>query len=605
MAMEASLEMQFHSAQQDRKLEQILDTLLSNGVSGAAAAKSHLHKTQLTYTNKTKQEIQELFKQYDEPLCLPEHWVQILNHVQRETRERKKARIQEKAYSSALADLQTETPRVITVTGANNQQAYSFLREVDPAPIAPELTDDMSNSFDMERTSQTREFGRTLAFNPYTGDTLPIPLQYSNVVSLEVFKKNLHLIFYPLTEVLNIEETLKATMKHAQFIGYSRRQYSTFLRLLLAKTKPSYAHILEDVPEDDEEGVLETVLDTYNSNDLSTVIRTQLKSFSRKPEDNIRESYKMYLSLVTTKLKVECPHLTQEKIKSRAKRQALMVLPDLLAPSCKQSYENWLKRRRLAGEEVETEDALKHIQDLENTIEANRLQEEAFPSKEVSVAEVSLMATEMQEELGIFLNRSGLQPNPNPPSRGRGRGRGQGRTGGGRGGRGGRGGGGNNSNNNNNNHNSHNNNHNNDSPRQRDRSRSRGPGRRSNTPYHPRGANNNVNNNTNNHPHNNSNNNNGKKKNKNNEAGAGSVNNNKKKANKADLFCEKCNKTNHDSESCYTYTGPVMPGQCRWCRQGRHHSDSCKNNNSNNNNQTNNNNRPGNNQKKTGNEKNV
>ena len=112
--------MQHFSVLQDKKLEKILDTLQARGVSGAEAAKSHLEKTQVNFTTKVKTELLKLHKDYQEPLCTPEKWTEILNYRAKEARERQRQRVIEKHYEGISAELDVETPLVITLPPTPN-----------------------------------------------------------------------------------------------------------------------------------------------------------------------------------------------------------------------------------------------------------------------------------------------------------------------------------------------------------------------------------------------------------------------------------------------------------------------------------------------------
>ena len=200
--MEVSLELQHFSILQDKKLEKILDTLQAKGVSGAEAAKSHLEKTQVNSTTKVKTELLKLHKDYQEPLCTPEKWTEILNYRAKEARERQRHRVIEKHYEGISAELDVETPRVITLPPSPNlPSGYSFLREADPATTLPELQENTSTYFELEKTTQTREYGRVIAYNPYSGAPIPIPLQFANIVSLDTFKRGIHLLYLSLIHI--------------------------------------------------------------------------------------------------------------------------------------------------------------------------------------------------------------------------------------------------------------------------------------------------------------------------------------------------------------------------------------------------------------------
>ena len=78
------------------------------------SAKSHLEKTQVNFTERVKNELLKLHQDYQEPLCSPEKWTEVLNYKAKEARERQRQRVIEKHYEGIAAELDVETPRVIT-----------------------------------------------------------------------------------------------------------------------------------------------------------------------------------------------------------------------------------------------------------------------------------------------------------------------------------------------------------------------------------------------------------------------------------------------------------------------------------------------------------
>ena len=222
-----------------------------------------------------------------------------------------------------------------------------------------------------------------MAFSPVSGEELILPLQYGQTVTLEPFKTKI--VNYPLTSTINLQETLTKFMAHAEHLGMSRSQYVEAVKLLILTYKESYAFTFESLTEDED--IFTQACHLINPEELRTVIRQQIKLFSRKPGMSIGETFSRYYTLVHEKIKGDCPHLDSEKIKNRARRQTLLVIPDLLNPAMREVYQAWLKRRRLTGEEVGHEETLKDLQNMENSSDKYAIKEEMFPGSEVAVAD--------------------------------------------------------------------------------------------------------------------------------------------------------------------------------------------------------------------------
>ena len=585
-----NLELQGWNSKRDKTLEAVLEHLANHGVSGAGTAKSLLDKTPTTYNEKIKQELTELFQSYQEPLCSQDKWQEILNKRAKEVNKKENQKQLEKSWQSFEAETTRETPRVISLPASTTfPTGFSFVRDPDPIDIRPELQAD-TESFACEKKVQFREWGRAIAFSPVTGERMRVPLQFGNTVTLTPFQTMI--TKFSLTTSINMAATLKKFLKQAEYLGMSRSQLAEAIRLLVVTHKENYAFTMENLSSPRE--IFDQACELINTEELRTVIRTQLANYSRLPGQPIGEAFARYYTLALEKLRGDCPHLGEEKIKSRANRQTLLVLPDLIQPSTRTAYQAWLNRRKSAGEDVGKEETLKYIQEMENSSPTYMITEEKFPRGEVPIAEVSLHHTDPQELVAdSFVNEYARQFTPNKrlqkgqgqqwardPSNNNHNSRSRGRAnsnsssrGGGRG------------RNNNNNAGS-----NNKQQQQQRRSRSA-------TPYRPNNSNNHNTNNHNSTNYNNSNSNtnyrgrgnsrgggrgSSNRNNRNRSNDGRKSNNNKFNNNNSQKeTCEKCLK-GHASETCWTYPGPVMPSPCRFCENGRHNSNDCKSNSNNN-----------------------
>ena len=595
-----SLELQRERQKTNKVLELMLETLKKSGVAGAEEAKKLLDKTPTTHIESIKERLLKAFKSYQDPLTTVEHYCQIINRRAKAAAKREHQKNLEKVWLECEEEERRETPRVISLgTSEQLPTGYTFLREPDARNVHPDYRAEPVSSFEAEKKIQRGQFGKTTCFSPATGDEIKIPLEFSNIVSLDIFEQET--VRFPLTKTLNYEKTLESYITFSQSIGMSRLQYCQIIKLLIQKEKPSFAFTLENIK--DETAIFEQALCLINTEDLKTVIRAEIKNFSRKPGQHLREAYSRYFTLIQERIKGEQPFLAADKIKTKAQRQAVLILPDIINPVTREAYLGWVNRRKRAGEDSNHEDILAHLSDLEHSEEKYCINEEMFPSAQVPLTDVALHHTHHSGDLGadLFVNdayarqysatarlQKGTADNW---QRDNNKAKNQQHEGGGhnsrpRGGGGGRGGGkskkGAGNNNKSNNSGS--------GPRpqqqQQQQQHNRSPSTnrpRSATPYRPH--NNNTNNNG---AQGNNSNNQGKGKNKerskSNDNKKG--NNNNSSNSKKGLFCYKCERSDsHVDQDCYTYPGATMPSRCRFCRGGYHNSNDCKNkaNNSNNN----------------------
>ena len=595
-------------ASQDKKWIQALDHLQQAGVQGVEKAKSILEKTNATTNEKLKQKLKERFEKYKEPLMTLEKFTEVTNLKSKYDHQRLKNRELEKHIQTLISEQDKECPRIVSfpVTDAI-PGGYTFLRESEALSVRPE-TQVETGQFDPGKKTQKRENGRITAYHPVTGRPFDIPLQYSDILTLNNFETKI--ITYPLNITLDLFSTISELLDYSQELGLSRQQLCEVLRLVIKKFKPAFYFTIEK--EKDTKKLFRTILDLVNIDELTGVIRQELKQFKRGKNENVYETSSKYMSLVTTKMSHELHHLDSKVIKSRAERQTLLALSEMLAPATKTQLDGWKRRRQLNGEEIKLDEVLKWVHDIEGSNEVYRIQEDCHPAESVNIAEVSLHNSEF--EVSAFVtenpyartfqgggrlskgdsnswerNRGGRgrggRGRGTPPSRGRGGrgGRGAGR-GGGRGGqshpsdRGGH----------------HSRRDSQGSGGQRDHSHDQ-PRGRSATPFRPPSpANQNVGHNDfrgrgnrgsrgRGFPRGRGNRGGWQGRSRSHELGKGDRNQKKKNPKNIDdgdnsenspPTCEKCQKLGHSTASCWTYE-VLMPSNCRKCYKGRHDTALC------------------------------
>ena len=602
MDASVSIEIARERERVNKQFEQMLNTLKNEGVAGTQAALNLLEKTPTNHLETIKEKLLADFRAYREPLCTTEEYCQILNRRSKENAKREQQRNLEKVWEETREEEKRETPRVISLPdNAALPGGFTFLREPDAHSVHPSFRSDSAASFDPEKKITKGQNGKTICFSPATGDQVKLPLKYPALITLEAFETQTER--FSLTKTLHYQRTLESYLKFAQDLGMSRSQYCEGIKLLIKKEKSSFAFTLENLKDDEE--IFKQALCLINTEELKNVIKSEIKHFSRKPGQHLREAYSRYYTLMLEKIRGEQPYLQEKKAKVKAERLAALVVPDLVSPITKQEYLKWLDRRKKIGEDSTKEDILAHLSELEDSDEKYALTEEMYPSAQIPLTEVALHHQSGDLGADLFANdayarsfkankrlqkgdSNNWQRDNNNQQQG--------------------GQGGHNSRKDKNNkggknkpNNKPNNNNSQPNPQpqqqrqqqQQNQQRRRSPSnnrqqQRSSTPYHPPPNDNNGNNAKSGGNKNNNNQWKGKGKGKKEKNKSANNKNHNNSSNNNDLYCFKCDRSgSHDTVDCYTYPGEAMSSPCRWCKKGYHHSDRCRNN-TNNNNSTNN-----------------
>ena len=593
MDASVTIEMARERERINKQFELMLNTLKNEGVAGTQAALNQLEKTPTNHLDSIKEKLLAEFRAYQEPLCSQEEFCQILNRRAKENAKRDQQRNLEKAYEEAREEERRETPRVIALPdNPALPGGFTFLREPESHSVHPNFRQESTTAFDPEKKITKGQNGKTICFSPATGDQVKLPLKYPALITLEAFETKTER--FSLTKTLHYKRTLESYLRFAQEIGMSRSQYCEGIKLLIKKEKASFAFTLENLKDDEE--IFKQALCLINTEELKSVIKSEIKHFSRKPGSHLRETFSRYYTLMLEKIRGEQPYLQESKAKVKAERLAALVVPDLVSPVTKQEYLKWLDRRKKMGEDSTKDDILTHLSDLEDSDEKYALTEEQFPSAQIPLTEVALHHQSGDLGADLFVNdayaksfsankrlQKGDSNNWQRGNNNQQQDKGSHNSRKDKNNKGGK--------NKPNNKKSNNSNQPNQQPQQqsqqqrqqqqnqqrrRSPSNSR-PQQRSATPHHPP-PNDNNSNNAKHGGNNNSNQWKGKGKGKKERNKSNDSRNNNNNSNNSNLYCAKCDRSgSHDAVDCWTYPGEVMSSPCRWCKRGFHHSDKCRN----------------------------
>ncbi len=371
----------------NKTFEQILNALKSQGVAGTQQALDQLEKTPTNHIETIKQKLLSDFRKYQDPLCTLEEYFEILNRRAKENSRREQQRSLEKVYEETREEERRECPRVISLPDNNALPGgFTFLREPDVRSVHPNYREDAANTFDPDKKVTKGQHGKTICYSPATGDRIKIPLKYPAIVGLEAFESVIER--FSLTKTLHYQKTLCSFMVFAQEMGMDRSQYCTALKLLIKKEKSSFAFTLENLKS--EEDIFNQALCLINTEELKSVIKTEIKNFSRRPGTSLRESYSRYFTLMVEKIKGEQPYLAENKVHTKAERLSALVIPDLVSHTTKQEYLRWVDRRRKVGEDTNKEAILNQLTELEDSDDKYALDQEMFPSGQVPLTEIAL-----------------------------------------------------------------------------------------------------------------------------------------------------------------------------------------------------------------------
>ena len=424
----------------EEHVAKVSDILIENSVPGGQQIRDCIKATPKTIDDRLKEELEEKFLQYSTPLCTFEDHVKIYNDYKREGARRQREKEIDRNYSTYRAESSRESARIINVTphgGGAGHGPYSFLREGEAELNRPELDVDYDDHNLHKSTDRVGD--RLLGYNPHTQHPYSLPLQFQQTVTLKYFAQEIE--FFPGTNVLKLDSTLKKFLKRGEFIGLSRDQLSTALKLLIKEYMNDY-HITINALDDNKE-VFDEILCLIGTAEVLTNVRELLDNFTRDRGLPIKACFSRYRTLFETKLSAENPGLSVDSVKRKALRMSSQHLQYMVSPACQQFYTDWFKRARRNGESIDLKACLKQIEQLELDGDACRPQTDILVKPNQNQDEgVSLFFTQLEdkqpvEEVEILLSDYNLRQTEarknnaqnSDQSRGRSRQRGRGRGG--------------------------------------------------------------------------------------------------------------------------------------------------------------------------------
>ena len=454
MAAPFDYELRRQLSKQSDQLSGVLDTLISHNVDGAREAKAQLCVTPKSLREKAVAVLDNLWDNFQLPLCKLEEYHGLIQHWRRDQQTRAEVKELARVRAQYEDDTNKDLNRVITIAASDaNPSGASFLMapSVSDSAVPPAIAAD-AGIFEITKFVIYKD-RVTKALNPATQELFSRPLEYIHNVNLNDFADAI--VKFALTDIIDVSTSLQNIIERCEIFGFSKGQVSRLLRAFIAAQFPQFSFVIENskTPRD----VWTQILALVRIEDVATSAAQKLASFVRHPGTNIETAFLKYKTLLRLKIKHSEPHASVDTVERKSDSQARLALPELVSDTLKSHLISWLSDRKRDGDNIKTADIIDYLHALEMSDEKFRLAHDRCPANRITSETVEMFATDVTANMtrsAVAANNIPLTPfkdhpeknnKPGTPSQtpaspfSRGGGRGGRRPrGGGRGGRGGR-----------------------------------------------------------------------------------------------------------------------------------------------------------------------
>ena len=175
--------------------------------------------------------------------------------------------------------------------------------------------------------------------DPLTGTIDKDPLQFTGNISLELFDE--HIVISPLSNKVNITETLSAVLSKAKDYGLTRDQLACWMKAFAMKHMPErYADIsyLRDPRE-----VFITIITSISYTGHAAKIKNEMRKLTREPGVDISIPINRYKALVVEYISIEQPYKSRSVVSDEAEKAANKLIESFVTPAMWLEVENYRK----------------------------------------------------------------------------------------------------------------------------------------------------------------------------------------------------------------------------------------------------------------------
>ena len=386
-------------------LHKVVKTLKDSNVPGTGAALQLIPETHKSLNDRKYNELLEAWYDYRIPIFTISEWVELVQRNAQDIHHRQRKREKAKYISKYKAAVDAPNATVRCVGNAQANLFNQFLIEPEtetvdlPPSLAVEATEFLANQ------SLIRDDKTTWAICPNSLTKISVPIRYTYQPSLQDFQQNL--VYFPMTSVINLTDTLKSCLSRGEKLGYDRQQLITVLKSFVENHYQEYYISIQ--PITDPHLCFKAILNLIHSYSVLPTINNLLKSLTRSPKDTIHTFYLKYSSLLVTKIEQIQPHLTHKQITTKAESIAKQNLIHFLENSTRECYTQFLKIQNELGEPPTTSESLLFIRDLEASSPLYELQSQKTNNQD---SDVNLFPNNIQ---ALVTTRS--DANPDRPRR--------------------------------------------------------------------------------------------------------------------------------------------------------------------------------------------
>ena len=408
--------------QQNATIAGLVEALKAQGLTGLDDIETKVQSSPKSRSEKVLKDLRDQFTYYRSPLLGSEDFYELVHKYKTLANQRRDLKDLDRYISAYEAEVERDPPRLITVTapappeaqaGAGAGVAPGAGAAPGPGPQSPHPPPfSYLHHPDLSATSRRPDIdfevgepgyrNQIQSFDkkvypcfPENGERMKIPLKFLYPITLADFQDKIK--FYPLTSVLQLDETIKGLLEKAQEIGYTKKNLNELFRQLVSQYFKEFYFTVENLSEPLE--VFEALLCLINSEQVLINVKNQIKSFSRDPGSTVNQTYMRYYSLTKTRLEVEEPNLGEEQIKAKTERLACYVIPGLVNSETKEKYKAWFSVRRSQGDQLSASDICDYLSKLEASADIYKLTSTVYPPAKVDTEKVSLFLNDPSVEI--------------------------------------------------------------------------------------------------------------------------------------------------------------------------------------------------------------
>ena len=315
-------------------------------------------------------ELLDQWMSYISPIFTIGDWVTIVQRNAMDIHLRQKNRERGRLLSKYRAAVDQPNPEIRCFGNAQANMFDQFLIEpnIDQTSIPPSLAVESTEYIATQHI--VRDNKSTFAVCPNSLERLKIPIQYTYTPNLsDMFDS---IVYFPMTKIINLSESLKNCLNKGQELGYSRKQMMVVLKSFVETHYKEFYVTIQPLQNPHE--CFKAILSLIHAHSILPVINSQLKTLTRTPRESVHQFYAKHKSLLQVKLENVQPHLSTHQIATKAQNIAKQSLCNFLEQRTKHCYLQYLRIQNENGEAPTIEDSLIFIRDLEASAPEYQLQ---------------------------------------------------------------------------------------------------------------------------------------------------------------------------------------------------------------------------------------